>query len=411
MKHRSSPLCDAPTCPGGVVSRRDFLKLAATASATAAYALSGPSGNAESPPARVPRALTAIAVCKRYDYPLVRRALAKMLNDLGEPAKLVKNKFVTVKLNLVNTSLESVGGIPLPLAVTVHPVVALALGSLLVDYGAKQITFCDQLPFADTGPEAFRGYGYDFQEFSQTLEGRVRFVNTRNKGSYKNYDLVKVPGGGLLAGAWEVNKTYTERDVLISLTKMKDHVSAGITMGMKNLFGVPPSSLYGDDLKGEPDENAIGYRSRSMHECTMKPATSTTTFTGPSKRGEHGYNVPRFIVDLATAFPIDLVVADGISAIQCAEGWWLGSMVTVTSPGLLIAGRNPVCADATATAAMGFNPDADDFTPPFANGSNYLRLARQKGLGENRISELEVCGIGLDKARYHYLPTYQRPRA
>jgi uncharacterized protein (DUF362 family) len=83
-------------------------------------------------------------------------------------------------------------------------------------------------------------------------------------------------------------------------------------------------------------------------------------------------------------------------------------MVSVCSPGLLIAGRNAVCADAVATAIMGFNPNAPDRTHPFANGTNYLAMARKKGLGENRISELEVGGIGLEKARFEYLPTYQR---
>ena len=61
---------------------------------------------------------------------------------------------------------------------------------------------------------------------------------------------------------------------------------------MKNLFGVPPSSLYGDDLKEQPDENAIGYRSGTMHDCVRKPLTSTATFIGPSVRGDHGFNVP-----------------------------------------------------------------------------------------------------------------------
>jgi hypothetical protein len=35
-------------------------------------------------------------------------------------------------------------------------------------------------------------------------------------------------------------------------------------------------------------------------------------------------------------------------------------------------------------------------------------MARRKGLGENRISELEIGGIGLEKARFEYMPTYQR---
>jgi uncharacterized protein (DUF362 family) len=324
---------------------------------------------------------------------------------------LVQGKHVTVKVNLVNTSEADVAGIPLWLTVTVHPRVAMALGNILVRYGARSVTFCDQLPFESLTAESFLGYGFNLNEFNQAMEGRARFVNTRNRGSYRDYALVKVPGQPELATAWEVNPIYVETDVLVSLAKLKSHVSGGITGGMKNLYGLPPSSLYGDDLKDEPDETATGYRSRTMHNCSSNPQTSGKWFTGKSVEGDHGFNVPRFIVDLAAAFPIDLVVIDGISTIQTAEGWWLGSMVSVTRPGLLIAGRNPVCTDAIAAAVMDFDPNAPDRTLPFVNGTNYLSLARRQGLGENRVNHLEVVGVDLESARFEYQPTYQRTRS
>jgi len=115
-------------------------------------------------------------------------------------------------------------------------------------------------------------------------------------------------------------------------------------------------------------------------------------------------------VDLNAAFPVHLAVLDAISVIQTAEGWWLGSMVSVTRPGLLLAGLNPVCIDAVATSVMGFNPDAPHRTHPFANGLNYLTLARARGLGENRVEQLEVSGVDLKTARFEYQPTYRRIR-
>jgi uncharacterized protein (DUF362 family) len=399
----------APRCPGGILSRRDFLKhTAAAATLLSATTPTRALAALEETVRPAPRALTAIGLCKRYDYAEVRRVLASMLNELGDVRSLVKHQQVTVKLNLVNTSEEDVAGIPLWLTVTVHPLVAMALGSLLADYGARRIVFSDQLPFRCSDEEAFRGYGFELKTFNQAMEGRAEFANTRNRGRYAAYAHVKVPGGGELASAWEVNQSYAKTDVLVSLTKLKSHVSAGISGGMKNLFGLPPSSLYGDDLQEEPDENATGYRTNTMHTCTRPPRTAATTFTGRSLKGDHGFNVPRFVVDLAAAFPIDLVVVDGISAIQTAEGWWLGSMVSVTRPGLLLAGRNPVCTDAVAAAVMGFDPDAPDRTPPFVNGTNHLALARRRGLGENRVGQLEVVGASLARARFEYQPTYQR---
>lgn len=396
----------APRCPGRILTRRDFLKCVGAAAGSAV--LAGPALLAAEPPgAPPPRALTAIGLCKRYDFAEVRRELAGLFDHLGDVRRLVKQKHVTVKTNLVNTSEASVAGVPLWLTVTSHPVVAMALGSLLVDYGARKVVFCDQLPFRAPDEQAFAGYGFSLAEFNRVMDGRARFENTRNLGRYKSYALVKVPGGGELASAWEVNRAYVETDVLVSLAKLKSHVSGGITGGMKNLFGIPPSSLYGDDLEKNPDENATGYRNGTMHNCTRKPLTSAA-FTGKSVDGDHGHNVPRFIVDLNAAFPIQLVVIDGISVIQTAEGWWNGSMVSVTRPGVLIAGRNPVCTDAVEAAVMGFNPDAPDRAWPFANGTNYLALARRKGMGENRLSELEVAGVDLAAARFEFQPTYRR---
>ena len=396
-----------PRCPGRVLTRRDFLKsVAAAAAAGPVMAPARELGAQE--PQRAPRAVTSIGLCPRYDFPAVRRTLGRILDEVGGVQRLVQGRRVTVKVNLVNTSEEDLAGVPLWLTVTVHPVVAQALGSLLVSYGARAVTFCDQLPFAELGPGAFAGYGFKLDEFNRVMDGRARFENTRNRGAHGDYALVKVPGGGELASAWEVNRTYVDTDVLVSLTKLKSHVSGGITGGLKNLFGIPPSSLYGDDLRGAPDEAATGYRNGTMHNASRRPLTSVSTFTGRSIEGDHGFNVPRFIVDLAAAFPVELVVVDGISTIQSAEGWWLGSMVSITRPGLLLAGRNPVCTDAIAAAVMGFDPDAPDRTWPFVNGTNHLALARRRGLGENRVRELETAGVPLAQARFEFQPTFRR---
>jgi uncharacterized protein (DUF362 family) len=406
--HFNSAFGRAPRCPGRILTRRDFLKGVGLTAALAPLAAGALADSVAADPQSPSRAPSGIALCNRYEYPKVRRALGEMFDELGGVRQLVRRKHVTVKTNLVNSSAEDVAGVPLGLTVIAHPVVAMALGSLLTDYGARSVTFCDQLPFRSPDEEAFLGYGYDLRTFNSLMNGHARFRNTRNRGSHRDYATVRVPDGGELATAWEVNRDYVDTDVLVSLAKLKSHVSGGITAGMKNLFGVPPSSLYGEDLADEPDENAIGYRGTTMHSCVRKPLTSVSTFTGRSVEGDHGYNVPRFIVDLAATFPIQLTVIDGISTIQTAEGWWNGSMISITRPGLLIAGRNPVCTDAVAAAVMGFEPDAPDRTHPFVNGTNHLAYARRRGLGENRLNRIEVIGVPLDRARFHFQPTFQR---
>ncbi|MDX9753982.1 MAG: DUF362 domain-containing protein [bacterium] len=400
----SRPHTPPPTCLWGVPSRRAFLKMMAAASVAPPSIFDVDESLL---PKQIPRTPTVFQFCPRYHYPAIRSTLGKMFDELGTVRPMVKNQFVTVKVNLVNVATEDVNGLPVELTVVTHPMVAMALGSLLVEYGAKQVTFCDQLPYPGTGEEGFAKYQYDPTQFQAAMDGKVRFENTRNLGRYKKYALVQTQTK-LLAEAWEVNQVYTQTDVLVSLGKLKSHVSGGFTGCMKNLFGVPPSSLYGDDLGDEPDESATGYRSGTMHDCTKAPRTSVTTFNGQTKAGEHGFNVPRFIVDLNSAFPIHLSVIDGISTIQSAEGWWIGNIVHPTAPGLLIAGTNPVCTDAAAAAVMGFDPDAKSRTTPFANGTNYLKLARTLGLGENRIGNLEIGGVGLERAQFSFQPTYRR---
>jgi hypothetical protein len=274
---------NAPRCPGRALTRRDFLWYLAGGTAVGAAARSASlAATAPAGEKAARRALTSIGLCKRYEYREVRRALARMLDELGDVRRLVRRRHVTVKTNLVNTSEEDVGGVPLWLTVTVHPVVAMALGSLLAESGARSVTFCDQLPFRSPDEEAFAGYGFKRRDFNQAMDGRARFENTRNRGRYRDYARVPVPGGGELASAWEVNPSYVKTDVLVSLTKLKSHVSGGVTGGMKNLFGIPPSSLYGDDLKDEPDENAVGYRTDTMHTCVRRPRSSSASFTGRS---------------------------------------------------------------------------------------------------------------------------------
>ena len=45
----------------------------------------------------------------------------------------------------------------------------------------------------------------------------------------------------------ELNHSYQDTDVMISLAKLKRHITAGVTLSMKNLFGITPNSLYGSE--------------------------------------------------------------------------------------------------------------------------------------------------------------------
>jgi hypothetical protein len=87
------------------------------------------------------------------------------------------------------------------------------------------------------------------------------------------------------------------------------------------------------------------------------------------------------------------------------EGPWCGQVaeLKVTKPGVLIVGLNPVSTDAVGTAVMGYdNPRALRGTKPFHFCDNHLLLAEEAGLGTADLSQIEVRGLAVEKAKYPY---------
>ncbi len=77
-------------------------------------------------------------------------------------------------------------------------------------------------------------------------------------------------------------------------------------------------------------------------------------------------------------------------------------------PGVLLAGKNPVAADAVATAVMSFDPTAIPPTPPFLRDGNYLNMATELGMGTNRLEQVKVLGAGIDQVRVKFNPAWKQ---
>ena len=239
------------------------------------------------------------------------------------------------------------------------------------------------------------GGGWDIRAIQSAGGNRVSFQDTRNRGKWPQYSRLKVPWGGFLFPAFDVNQAYEKTDVFISLAKLKDHLSTGVTLSIKNLFGMAPTSLYGHDA---PNENSLSYRGPILHNGKVAVPAGV-----PKEIGQHvpvlwKYRVPRVTADCLGARPIDLAVIDGIETNRAGEGPWAAKAQPI-QPGLLLVGRNPVCTDAVATAAMGYDPLAAHFAFPFPS-ENHLRLLHSVGVGEidpqkNRDSRAAVERGGL----------------
>jgi hypothetical protein len=200
---------------------------------------------------------------------------------------------------------------------------------------------------------------------------------------------------------FELNRAYVDADVMISLAKLKNHITAGVTLSMKNLFGLTPNALYGGEAGREDATDGRGpLHSPIGYEKIQPPGLKAgITSTDPTWR------VPRIVADICAARPIHLAIIDGITAMSGGEGPWCAEAgpLKVTTPGLLIAGLNPVSTDAVGTAVMGYeNPRAVRGIKPFHFCDNHLLLADQAGLGTADLAQIDLRGVSLAKARYPY---------
>ncbi len=349
--------------------------------------------------AQAPTSPVAIQRCESYDTKVVRGQLDAALKLIGGLGDLVRGKTVTVKLNLVG-GLSPALGMPAIRTYHTHPNVAAALCAILVDAGAKQIVLAESFFFRDPPEKALPPVGWDIEAIQAAGDHRVTFENTHNRGTWPAYSRLKVPWGGYLYPAFDVNARYEKTDVFISLAKLKDHASGGITASMKNLFGMPPQSLYGDD---SPSEDGTQARVKIFHEGSKKPpegAPQDNGFKGPEGQSPWKVRVPRIVADCVGARPIDLAIVEGVETVTGGEGPWLPSIKAVT-PKLLFTGRNCVCTDAVCAGVMGYDPQAKTGQRPFG-GENHLQLAASAGVGTNDLKRIEVRGLKIDEAKFPF---------
>jgi uncharacterized protein (DUF362 family) len=380
----------------GRCSRRDFLGIAGMA---AGAAISQPLlANVVKTNSRV-----AIGVCPEYDR-RVSDVLSTMFDQLGGLPKLVRGKTVAIKLNLTGPTGDKLNSMPNQLTHWVHPQVIGSLVSLLGNAGATRVRLLESAPFGTKPLEEFMiSAGWQPKDFERAA-AHVEFENTNFLGSGKEYARFMVPGGGLMYAGYDLNHSYRDTDVFISLAKLKEHRTAGVTLSMKNCFGITPCTIYSDSApEDEPAMVPVGFRS-PMHSGSRTPPKSAPQPVAESK--EPGFRVPRITADLVASRPIDIAIIDGVYTMTAGElpyqndsKAWVNKAV---HPGLLIAGLNCVSTDSVATAVMGFDPMADRGTPPFEKCDSTLRLAEHLGVGTRDLSRIDVMGTSIAKARFRF---------
>jgi uncharacterized protein (DUF362 family) len=163
----------------------------------------------------------------------------------------------------------------------------------------------------------------------------VEWLNLRH---VKDKVELAIPNGEALKSI-TVPRLVTESAV-ISAAKLKTHADTGVTLGMKNMFGLLP-----DKFKGK-------YHLKGMSKV---------------------------VVDINTVLRPALTVIDGFVGME-GQGPVDGTPVQMN---LIIAGTDVVATDATACRVMGINPYE----------IKHIRKAFEKGLGK---SEAQFVGEKLD---------------
>src|SRR5436190_18890520 len=368
-------------------TRRAFLQrsLALAAGAPLGWRLASPAlwaadatpGTKVAAPSRRSDAKVAIVNCRGYG-PEVRAALAQSFDLLGGMGSLVKDKTVTVKINLTGTDFSAFLERPVGETYMTHYATVLALGSLLFSAGARRVRFVESTTSRSPLPGSLAMAEWDVKALEAL--GKVQFENTRNLGSGKSYSHVTVPGGGYMFSALDLNHSYGDTDVMVSLAKLKNHITAGVTLSLKNMFGATPNSLYGSEAGSEDalEGRGVLHNPMGLEKIKLPGLKSGITSTDPTWR------VPRIVADICAARPIHLAIIDGITSMSGGEGPWCreAGPLKFTNPGVLIVGLNPVSADAVGTAVMGYaDPRALRGTKPFHFCDNHLAMAEQAGLG------------------------------
>jgi uncharacterized protein (DUF362 family) len=383
------------------MSRREWLKRTTGAAAGAAFAGAGcATGRSAQPsggPAGAPTSPVAIQRCDAYKPKVFRAALDRALDGIGGVGDLVRDRTVTVKLNLTGMSWKPVFGLPAQETYQTQPDTVAALCAAIAEAGAKRIVLVENLywdrPFEETLVQA----GWDVKAIVSAGHGRVTFEDTRNRGAFPGYSRFKVPWGGYIYPAFDLNQRFEKTDVLVSLAKLKQHACAGITGAVKNFFGNTPSSHYGDD---GPGEGALKHRAAMFHGGRKQPPAGVPGELDHAFAKRGTVRVPRITADIYGARPADLCLVDGIRTIRGGEGHW-NRGIGLMEPKVLLAGRNGVCTDAVCTAVMGFDPQAPHGKPPF-QGDNHLALLDSVGIGTNDLRRIEVVGAPVADVRYPF---------
>src|SRR2546430_1776581 len=317
-----------------MMNRREFIKVSAIASLSSLVGGCRPSVRWDRDAYRKPAtSRVAILEAKSYQAPLeeiIRRGIHLFKLDL-------KGKRIVLKPNLVEFDPKGV--------INTHPSVIEAAISSFRSLGAREVVVAE-------GPGHRRDSEYLLAAsgiYDVINEHRVRYVDlntddvrrTKLRSSFTNLRELYLP------------ETLFNADLLVSMPKLKTHHWAGVTLSLKNMFGVVPGSVY-------------GWPKNALHWA-----------------GIHGS-----ILDINSSLPIpQFAIVDGVVGME-GNGPLQGQ---AKQSGVLILGDDLVAVDAIAARLMTIEPRKIE----------YLEIA-DRFLGNISHDRIELVGERLERFQQNY---------
>jgi uncharacterized protein (DUF362 family) len=284
---------------------------------------------------------------------LIRRAasyeqeLGTLIHEsLVEFALPVKGKVILLKPNLVG--LDPVG------VMNTHPAVIAAARESFLRLGASHVLIGDG-PAMDRDTEAILE-SVRLREFAGPLARTFVDLNI------DDVERVPLPTRASRLKELYFPKTVLGADLVVSMPKLKTHHWAGVTLSLKNMFGVVPGSCY-----------------------------------GWPKNVLHWAGIDQAILDINAAVRPDFAIVDGIVGME-GNGPIQG---TPRACGLLLFGDDPVAVDATCCRVMGLLPERIRYLASAGTMLGHVNADKIQQVGEN-ISAVE--------SKFAVLPEFARLR-
>ena len=255
----------------------------------------------------------------------------------------LKGKTVLLKPNLVG--LDPLG------VMNTHPAVVAAARESFLRMGASQVLVADG-PAMDRDTEAIVE-SVRLREFTGPLGRNFVDLNVDDVG----HVLLKTHASRLKE--LYLPKTVLGVDFLVSMPKLKTHHWAGVTLSLKNMFGIVPGSCY-----------------------------------GWPKNVLHWAGIDRAILDINAAVRPDFAIVDGIVGME-GNGPIQG---TPKASAVLIFGSDPVAVDATGCRVMGLMPERIPYLRRAGTLLGHLNTDKIQQLGEQ---------IGQVSTRFAVLDAFQ----